>query len=721
MDENLPLRERFAEVFARLPEQAIEQFYAQYQLWLLRRRVPILQKQIEAIDEHFVENQQVMRSLQPSAIALAVLARLQANGVSNIELLDLLLSRGEDWLDRMMQRLDYCEQVRDFIQGDYTQWCYRSLDGAYDWIDTLLGSVNGDEEPRQAVEEDSGATEELLLRKLRLDDEDEMLEATFTPPVVSGTENDEAAVPSAETGMPSEPVEEFPQAEAVDGPPGEEQMVSEQLPELTAWTDLDTSGTISSASVEASLQVSSSDEQSGEGQRVSEQPPELVGWADLDAPGERPAPWYGVSLAPDGSAEPGQQAEMNEWVSLLQEEEALQTGTNTIAVAVDGVDISGVAEQAEGAEIVGAAREVEKSSGGDEILLSREDIAREDSAVLGEVAHTIDVSHTSTEESEGEPGSGTKEAGQTLPLDDETQENIDIVPLVEHSKAEEEDRLIQPADQGAPEPREFAFEIDNEPEGTAGQTEAGEDTETEVLLVEEKSEPLEREEAPGEREMLPEAHADEMLDNDIADPQEEQRPWYEYLNLHQTISPAQPAIGERVEPEAPSLVALDAPLQEEAGRNGRVAEDREEEPTEDPAQADEATQPIMLRDVQRAREQASAGKNARMAHGVSGSVHLSTGNAGLPGSNGACGSTQPEREAQGEVHAFLGLVVSRTSLSELPQQGGAGELQREETGGSASLRRVQQTASWPQNEETPQKRGIWQRLFGWLRRKRAQS
>ena len=105
-----------AEVFARLHEQDIEQFYAHYQLWVLRRRVPLLEKQVEVLREHIDENQQRLQSLRPSALAQAVLVRLQSSGVNNIELLDLMLERGEDWLDRMMQRLDYCEQVEDFVE-----------------------------------------------------------------------------------------------------------------------------------------------------------------------------------------------------------------------------------------------------------------------------------------------------------------------------------------------------------------------------------------------------------------------------------------------------------------------------------------------------------------------------------------------------------------------------------------------------------------------------
>ena len=132
IDQQAEQQKQFAEVFAYLPEQDIEQFYAHYQLWLMRRRVPIIEKQLELLHEYLNENQQLVESLRPSAVALAVLVRLQSSGVTNIDVLDQMLERGEDWLDRMMQRLDYCEQVEDFIQGDYTQWCIRSLEGAYD-------------------------------------------------------------------------------------------------------------------------------------------------------------------------------------------------------------------------------------------------------------------------------------------------------------------------------------------------------------------------------------------------------------------------------------------------------------------------------------------------------------------------------------------------------------------------------------------------------------
>lgn len=625
VEENPPLRERFAEVFARLPEPAIEQFYAQYQLWLLRRRVPLLQKQIEAIDEHLAENQLVMQSLQPSAVALAVLARLQANGVSDIELLDLLLSRGEDWLDRMVQRLDYCEQVRDFIQGDYTQWCYRSLDGAYDWIDTLLGSADGDEESRQALLGESEATEELLLRKLRLDDEDEMLEATFRPPVESSPEDDEAAGPTVQS-VPAEPAGQLPLAEA-----------------------------------------------SAEGSTLSAQPPELVDWADLDASGERPAPWYGVGLAVDGLPDPGAPAAISEGDSLLPKEGELRSGT----------DIPDAVEQARPVEV--------ESNPQDEGSLSTADIGQEESAACppGEAEESAQADETA-------------ESALVSLVESAIQESTEVANPVLPSIAESRTEPSEPVCDRGGEPdgdwhREKEMLAETLPEAEINQEEGTElpQVHGDVLLCGEVREPVEREEVAGVQEPLSIGQADGRANDDLADLQEEQRPWYEYLDLHQPTSPAQPAVGERVEPEAPALVALDRPQQADAWNLAARGEQ----------QAEEATQPMMLRDVQRARERGDASRPTLLADSVSGRVHLSTDDGQLPEAPAA----RSVRETQGEV---LSLPVPEASLPE--------EREHEEAEESVPPRHGQAALSWPQAERAPQKQSFWQRLFDWLQGKRAQ-
>src|SRR5947209_4547087 len=143
--------EQFAEIYAQLDPQEVEEFYSGYHLWKLQQRASILEKQIEILREHRRENSERIEQSRPSAVSLAVLARLQANGVYDVELLDRMLERGEEWLDKTMQHLDYCEQVEDFIRGDYTQWCRHALEGAYDWIDSMLEAGETSSEPAPAA------------------------------------------------------------------------------------------------------------------------------------------------------------------------------------------------------------------------------------------------------------------------------------------------------------------------------------------------------------------------------------------------------------------------------------------------------------------------------------------------------------------------------------------------------------------------------------------
>ena len=206
-------------VFAQLHPQAVEEFYAAYQQWNLQQRITELRQRIGAVREQQADNKQRMQQAQPSPIELAALARLQSNGVSDIELLDAMLERGETWLDQTMQRLNYCEQFDDFISDDYTQWSRRALEGAFDWIDSLR-EATGQEAPSQletlleaapSDNEDAGDVEALLLQRLTTEDDQDDLSwqeeitlkqmAIKLPPQETGT----AAPVEPEPG-PAEPV-----------------------------------------------------------------------------------------------------------------------------------------------------------------------------------------------------------------------------------------------------------------------------------------------------------------------------------------------------------------------------------------------------------------------------------------------------------------------------------------------------------------------------------
>ena len=174
-------------IFAQLNQQDVEEFYTGYQYWNVQHQIEVLQSRLNDVRKQIIENTERMQEVQPTAIELATLARLQSNGVSDVDLLDRMLERGELWLDRTMQRLDYLEQLDDFISDDYTQWCQHALEGAYDWIDSVLDG-NATSQPSTATtlattedakeEELIEATEELFLQKISTDEDEAVMQET---------------------------------------------------------------------------------------------------------------------------------------------------------------------------------------------------------------------------------------------------------------------------------------------------------------------------------------------------------------------------------------------------------------------------------------------------------------------------------------------------------------------------------------------------------------
>jgi hypothetical protein len=187
-DNGQQFSEELNYIYATLDPYHVEQFYIGYKLWWTQQRLSALQEQIGRLRLEMSENAQRLQQVQPPAVAFATLVRLQAKGVNDIELLDRMLERGEEWLDLTMQRLDYCEQL-DFIHDNYIQWCEHALDGAYDWIDSMR-DTDADTVPRPVVaaevnEANVEATEELLLSKLTSEEETSSVESTLKRPVVS--------------------------------------------------------------------------------------------------------------------------------------------------------------------------------------------------------------------------------------------------------------------------------------------------------------------------------------------------------------------------------------------------------------------------------------------------------------------------------------------------------------------------------------------------------
>jgi hypothetical protein len=759
-EQTSTLQQRFAEVFTRLPEQDIEQFYAHYQLWVLRQRVPFLEKQIETLREHIAENQQQIEALQPPAIALAVLARLQSKGVNDVALLDQMLERGEDWLDRMMQRLDYCEQVEDFIQGDYTQWCVNSLEGAYDWIDSLRDSSGAEttqpQETEPVAEADIQATEKLLLRKLSLDDEESMLETTLKQlavqveqPAESAAETEEQAVlESAETAAAA-------QAETLARAEGE----------------MDEAGS-------SELQEAATE---------SEIAREMSNWQDLESPEVRSAPWYSVDLEKDASL----QSEQPEWIKALQEEDTARVEAGETKAAEENV--SGAFTRAPAAE--------------DEEPALLEQIA-ETSESEEQVAEPLDQD---TQESISEPEEkpSPEENEPLIPEEPDTereqeseaeQGEVSIeeeTPTVEAEAAEQE-VIAEPEEEPASQEGEAAEATASAQTGQTGEegeaytiTISGEAAESELIDVTrageflsitreeelptetqtvEKAEPqtekselstgVEKAEEPAEpaaeeeiteeiREAEPPAEGEEPLtteEPELAEPSiteeagqsDEQEVSQSPAGEVETQEAAQSPVGEETEQEASlpanekvgqetqavlanktaeqnheieeTAIAYDVLDQEgeqrawyeylELDEQGNIAPVDQDEEQGEPRD-DDKTLPMALKEIRRAREQSVE-------------IELAEPTAALVETEQAKLTNDSEQSEPGE------------SADEAPTTAPAGDILAEnKQAGSIEAKEVPLQpiqAAVPAPSPAPvaqpqEKRGFWQRLFGWLRGK----
>ncbi len=199
-------------VFAHLQPHDVEQFYAVYQQWLRQSTIANLQAQIESLRNQIAENNLRIQQVQPSSIALSIIARLQSNGVTDLNLLDRMLDRGEAWLNSAMQHLDYCE-LFDFIRGNYAEWCEHALEGAYDWIDSMqefdvADVANNDKIPTASMtgststgiassqpgEPLNEATEEIFLQKLMSEEDVSLLDTSLETSMISSTTQEETPI-----------------------------------------------------------------------------------------------------------------------------------------------------------------------------------------------------------------------------------------------------------------------------------------------------------------------------------------------------------------------------------------------------------------------------------------------------------------------------------------------------------------------------------------------
>lgn len=530
-------QKQFAEVFAYLPEQDIEQFYAHYQLWLMRRRVPVIEKQLELLHEYLNENQQLVESLRPSAVALAVLVRLQSSGVTNIDVLDQMLERGEDWLDRMMQRLDYCEQVEDFIQGDYTQWCIRSLEGAYDWIDTVLGlgspTAEAEVSYTNAPDVDAlEATEELLLQKLRLEDEESALETTLSQPTSADeAEHELASLEANETSTADQPAT-TPEASEVHIP----------QPQLAAYDAMEVG--IAEEFLLARESTTETSESAVQGQETLE----LADWENLENAEARPEPWYSVNLAADAAPD-AQPDMMRDWVNILQASDAPQAESSAREAAQVVEEANATPDENNEPEIAQVSEEtleapIELPAAEDASQIENVELVAEEEAVAQvgesehvETPHLVAVQNAPEMRAEGEVTQVAEEAQSDTEISVEDEAMLELeevqhevetsvegevaMAVVEESSHEPENIFVE-AEEATQEVEEHAGEEAPVPEESEPVTEPAEEPspaieEAEVV----SSDEVDAAELPNVESAASESVEEAVVEREASEPVEE--------------------------------------------------------------------------------------------------------------------------------------------------------------------------------------------------------
>jgi hypothetical protein len=132
MDETMP---DIAQLYERIPPEEVREFARAYLAYHLERSLQQIDERIAALRADLAVNDAQEAKLRPTDGEFAAIEFLQARGVQDVDLLDRLVERGENWLTQTVRRLTYFEGI-SLAPTDYCQWCEYALEGAYDWIDT---------------------------------------------------------------------------------------------------------------------------------------------------------------------------------------------------------------------------------------------------------------------------------------------------------------------------------------------------------------------------------------------------------------------------------------------------------------------------------------------------------------------------------------------------------------------------------------------------------
>jgi len=123
------------QLYEQIPLEAMQQVADSYMAWYVEKVTREFDGTITRLRTELEENDKQEALFKPSAAELEAMRRLQSNKVTDVDLLDRLVERGEEWLVLTMHRLDYFERA-GLSPNDYPAWCEHALSGAYDWIDS---------------------------------------------------------------------------------------------------------------------------------------------------------------------------------------------------------------------------------------------------------------------------------------------------------------------------------------------------------------------------------------------------------------------------------------------------------------------------------------------------------------------------------------------------------------------------------------------------------
>lgn len=165
-------------IYNNITLDQLQEFTNSYLAWYVKTNVEAQDNAIQQLRSQLQENDRNESALRPTSSELYAIESLQDRGVTDIDLLDQIIEKGENWVSLTINRLQYFENA-GLAPSDYVIWCQHALSGAYDWINPGQMPVPGP------------AVEESLSNSVKAAGNEEQAEST--PEVQEAPDTDEEA------------------------------------------------------------------------------------------------------------------------------------------------------------------------------------------------------------------------------------------------------------------------------------------------------------------------------------------------------------------------------------------------------------------------------------------------------------------------------------------------------------------------------------------------